>query len=251
MKLDSLPSAGAKIGLDKVLLVAFSLIVLRAVATTTNPVSVPAFEVTVQVRLYEAKSGEALRDRSEVVAWLVPAHTLQTASLNADRPQYRILQHNKMFEPHLLVVPAGSVVEFQNRDPWFHDAFSISGSKRFDLGSQRPGIGKTVRFGRAGVVYVFCNLHPQMGAVVLTVESPYFGVSDKTGRISIGEVPAGTYVLHVWYENAPSRTLKTLRRAVVLGDDHRCISTFSLSCRFTCLGIHRSTADHSNDPDGK
>jgi len=95
----------------------------------------------------------------------------------------------------------------------------------------------------------YCGSDPSL--VVLTVESPYFGVSDKTGHISIGEVPAGTYVLHVWYENAPSRTLKTLRRAVVLGDDHRCISTFSLSCRFTCLGIHRSTADHSNDPDGK
>ena len=227
MKLNFLPSAVTRIKLDNVLLVAFSLIALQAVATTTNSVSVPEFEVTVQVRLYETKSGGTLRDYSEVVAWLVPARTLQTTSLIADRPHYRIVQHDKTFEPHLLVVPVGSIVEFQNRDPWFHDAFWISGSKRFDLGPNRAGGQKTMRFDRSGVAYVFCNIHPQMAAVVLTVESPYFGVSDKTGRISIANVPAGTYVLHVWYENAASRTLKTLR-AVVLGDDHRCMSAISI-----------------------
>ena len=78
------------------------------------------------------------------------------------------------------------------------------------------------------MAYVFCNIHPQMSAVVLTVESPYFGVSDKAGHISIVNVPPGTYVLHVWYENASSQTLKTLHRAIVLGDDRRCMSTVSL-----------------------
>jgi len=228
MKMNFLSSALTRIELDNVLLVAVSLIVLQAVATTTNPVSVPAFEVKVQVTLYETKSGEALKDYSGVVAWLVPVRTLQTASLNADRPHYRIMQHGKRFEPHLLVVPVGSIVEFQNRDPWFHDAFWMSGNKSFDLGPNRPSGQKTMRFDRSGVAYVFCNIHPQMAAVVLTVESPYFGVSDKTGHISIGNVPPGTYVLHVWYENAASRTLKTLRRAVVLGDDHRCTSAISI-----------------------
>jgi hypothetical protein len=95
--------------------------------------------------------------------------------------------------------------------------------------SARTGpVGKiTVRFDRAGVAYVFCNLHPQMAAVVVTVESPYFGVSDKAGHISIRNVPPGAYVLHVWYENAASQTLKTLHRAIVIGDDHSCMSTVS------------------------
>ena len=228
MKLDFLLPMVSKIRLGSVFLVAFSLIVSQAVASTTNPVSGPAFEVTVQVRLYEATSGEVLKDYSEVVAWLVPVRTFHTASLNTDRPHYRMMEHDKMFEPHLLVVPAGSIVKFQNRDAWFHDAFSISGNQRLDLGPNRAGGQKTVRFNRAGVAYVFCNLHPQMAAVILTVESPYFGVSDKAGHISIGNVPPGTYVLHVWYENASSQTLKTLHRPIVLRDNHSCMSTVSI-----------------------
>ena len=228
MKLGSLLTTVTKARLGSVLLAVLSLLVSQAIATTTNPASVSAFEVTVRVRLYEAKSGEALKDYSEIVAWLVPVRTFQTARLNTDRPHYRMIQRDKMYEPHLLVVPAGSIVEFQNRDPWFHNTFSISGNKRFDLGPNRAGGQKTVRFDRAGVAYVFCNIHPQMAAVVLTVESPYFGVSDKAGHISIGNVPPGAYVLHVWYENAASQTLKTLHRAIVLGDDRRCMSTVSL-----------------------
>jgi len=113
----------------------------------------PTFEVAVRVRLYEAKSGEALKDYSEIVAWLVPVRTFQTASLNTDRPHYRMIQRDKMFEPHLLVVLAGSIVEFQNRDPWFHNAFSISGNKRFDLGPNRAGGAKNgeIRPCRCGV----------------------------------------------------------------------------------------------------
>jgi len=228
MKLNFLLPMVSKIRLGSVFLAAFSLIVSQAVATTTNPVSAPAFEVTVQVRLYEATSGEALKDYSEVVAWLVPMRTFQTASLNTNPPHYRMMQHDKMFEPHLLVVPEGSIVEFQNRDPWFHDAFSISGNKRFDLGPNRAGRQKTVKFNRNGVAYVFCNLHPQMAAVILTVESPYFGVSDKAGHVSIRNVPPGTYVLHVWYEKASSQALKTLHRPIVLGYNHSCMSTVSI-----------------------
>ena len=228
MKLGSLLTTVTKARLGSVLLAVLSLIVSQAIATTTNPASVSAFEVTVRVRLYEAKSGEALKDYSEVVAWLVPVRSFQTASLNTDPPHYRMMQHDKMFEPHLLVVPAGSIVEFQNRDPWFHDAFSISGNKRFDLGPNRAGGQKTVRFNRTGVAYVFCNLHPQMAAVILTVESPYFGVSDKAGHVSIRNVPPGTYVLHVWYSKASSQTLKTLHRPIVLGDNHSCMSTVSI-----------------------
>ena len=228
MKLDFLLTTVTKARLGSVLLAVLSLIVSQAIATTTHPASVSALEVTVRVKLYEAKSGEALKDYSEVVAWLVPVRTFQTASLNTDRPHYRMMQRDKMFEPHLLVVPAGSIVEFQNRDPWFHNTFSISGNKRFDLGPNRAGGQKTVRFDRTGVAYVFCNIHPQMAAVVLTVESPYFGVSDKAGHISIGNVPPGAYVLHVWYENAASQTLKTLHRAIVLGEEHSCMSTVSI-----------------------
>jgi hypothetical protein len=85
MKLGSPLTTVTKARLGSILLAVLSLIVSQAIATTTNPASVSAFEVTVRVRPYKAKSGEALKDYSEVVAWLVPVHTFQTASVNTDR----------------------------------------------------------------------------------------------------------------------------------------------------------------------
>ena len=211
-----LPSAASKIRGSLILVVALGLMVSQA-----NAVCISALEVTVQVTLLETRSGKGLRDYSEVVVWLVPVHTLRPVSLNGGSPPYRMMQQNKMFEPRLLVVPVGSVIEFRNRDPWFHNAFSLSNGMRFDLGPNRPGVQKAVRFDRPGAAYVFCDIHPQMAAVILAVDSPYFGVSDKTGHISIGNVPPGTYFVHVWYENAASQPLEALQRTVVLNGEHR------------------------------
>jgi hypothetical protein len=139
-----------------------------------------------------------------------------------------MMLHAKMFAPHLLVVPTGSIVAFRNRDRWLHSTFSLSDTGRFNLGPYQAGVQKTVRFKRAGVTYVFCNIHPQMAAVVLSVESPYFGVSDKAGHIMISDVPPGTYSLHIWYENGASQAPKTVHRAIVLGEDHSSMATISI-----------------------
>lgn len=229
MKLDFLLPETTKIGFGEVLIAVLSLMASHATAAPPNRASVSAYEVPVQVKLLDANSGEALKDFSGIVVWLVPVRPLHTARPNADLPHYRIMQHNKSFNPHLLVVPVGSTVEFRNSDPWYHSAFSLFGRVRFDLGSQRPGVGKTVRFGRAGVVYVFCNLHPQMEAVILTVDSPYFGVSDKTGHVSIRNVPPGRYNLHAWYENAASQALKPLHHAILLRDGRCGIPRISIA----------------------
>ena len=132
---------------------------------------------------------EALEDASGVVVWLVPTQTTQKVRLPTEFPHYKMIQRNKMFEPRLLVVPAGSIVEFPNNDPWLHNVFSISRSRQFDLGLYEAGVLRKVRFGRAGASYLFCSIHPEMMAVVVTVDSTYFGVSDKGGRIDIDNVP--------------------------------------------------------------
>jgi hypothetical protein len=216
MKLDFFPSAVAKFRSGLTFVLVFSLF-----ASQASAVCLSAFEVTIQVTLLGTKPGKALKDYSEVVVWLVPVGVLQPASLSRELPRYRMMQHNKMFEPRLLVVPVGSMVEFRNHDPWFHSAFSFSNSMRFDLGPRGPGGQKAVRFDHPGVAYVFCDIHPQMEAVVLAVESKYFGVSDKAGHISIGNVPPGRYSLHVWYENATPQVLSGLHRVVVLDGNHR------------------------------
>lgn len=216
MKLDSFRSEVAKLRSGLILVLAFSLI-----ASQANAVCISAFEVKIQVALLDSKSGNALKDYSEVVVWLVPVRVLQSVNLPREFTRYRMMQHNKVFEPRLLVVPVGSTVEFRNRDPWFHSAFSFSNGMRFDLGPREPGGRKAVRFDHPGAAYVFCEIHPEMEAVILAVESPYFGVSNKTGHILIDNVPPGTYSIHVWYENATSQTLNGLRRAIVLDGDHR------------------------------
>ena len=118
------------------------------------------------------------------------------------RAHFRLVQRNKRFEPSLLVIPVGSVVDFPNADPWFHNVFSLYRGKRFDLGLYQAGSQRSVKFDRIGPSYLFCNIHPEMTGVVLAIDSEFFGISDKAGHYSIAGVPPGKYLLHVWYENA-------------------------------------------------
>jgi plastocyanin len=163
-------------------------------------------DITTQVRLVESNSLRPAKDASQVVLWLVPMQGGEEdfAGAATARHHYRMLQHNKTFEPKLLVVPLGSVVDFPNLDPWFHNVFSLYQGKRFDLGLYQAGAAKEVVFDRPGPSFLFCNIHPQMTAVILTVNSVLFGISDQAGHIVIPRVPAGRYAIHVWYENAAS-----------------------------------------------
>ena len=82
----------------------------------------------------------------------------------------------------MLVVPAGSLVEFPNRDPFFHNVFSLFEGKRFDLGLYEAGTTRTVRFDRPGISYIFCNIHPEMSAVIITVSTPLYAIAKEDGR---------------------------------------------------------------------
>ena len=195
----------------------------------TNASRGSVLEVTGHVKVsHSDTSDEALEDYGGVVAWLVPAQ-----SSHEDRPavefsHYRIVQRDKTFKPRLLVIPAGSTVDFPNNDKWFHNVFSISRGRQFDLGLYEAGVLRSVRFDRAGVSYLFCSIHPEMMAVVVTVDSTYFGVSDKVGRIAIQNVPAGQYFLHVWRENARPQVLRAIPRLVSIGADHHRLPAIDL-----------------------
>jgi hypothetical protein len=112
------------------------------------------------------------------------------------------MQKDKQFIPHLLIVPVGTNVEFPNADPFFHNVFSLFNGKRFDLGLYESGSTRSVRFDREGASYIFCNIHPEMGAVVLALNTPYYGTSGPDGTIVIHGVPPGSYRLNVWSERA-------------------------------------------------
>jgi plastocyanin len=182
------------------------------------PARAQDFTVTGQVDVVsEASTHGNKKDRANVVVWLTALDDrggLRSVSQGAPARPPRLIQKNKKFEPHLLVVPAGTAVEFPNRDPFFHNVFSLFEGKRFDLGLYEAGTTRVVRFDRAGVSYIFCNIHPEMSAVVVALKTPYYGVSNGAGKVSIANVPEGRYTVQVWAEGASVENLKGLSREI-------------------------------------
>ena len=107
-------------------------------------------------------------------------------------------QRNMDFYPRVLAVRVGTVVEFPNHDRVFHNIFSFHDGRRFDLGLYPTGTVKHVTFDKPGLSQVLCNIHPHMAAYIMTVDSPYFAVSDKDGAFTIRGLAPGTYTYHAW-----------------------------------------------------
>ena len=158
----------------------------------------------------------------ETVVWLTPAAG-SGVELDAPKPNEsgnpKLVQKNKTFEPRVLVIPAGSMVEFPNRDPFFHNVFSLFEGKRFDLGLYEAGSSRAVRFDRPGISYIFCNIHPEMSAVIITLATPLYAIANGDGRVSIARVPYGRYVLHIWSEGMGPENEKPLAREITIGQE--------------------------------
>ncbi len=138
---------------------------------------------------FECKGGEWKEqplDASNVAVWLTPLDRVDgdTVKNAAGEKTPQLVQRHKTFEPHVLIVPVGTRVEFPNKDPFFHNIFSLFDGKRFDLGLYEAGTTRTVLFDRAGVSFLFCNIHAEMSAVVLSVDTPYFGLTDRSGNFT-------------------------------------------------------------------
>jgi len=162
-------------------------------------------------------------DASNVAVWLTPLDRTNFAAATSTVPQGppRLVQRNKTFEPHILIVRVGTMVEFPNKDPFFHNIFSLYDGRRFDLGLYEAGTKRSVQFDRPGVSFLFCNIHAEMSAVVLAVDTPYFGLSDRDGNLIISNVPPGRYQLNAWYERSSPEQLKELTRVVTISDSSR------------------------------
>jgi hypothetical protein len=159
-----------------------------------------------------------------------------------------LAQKNKAFEPHLLVITRGSTVDFPNRDPWFHNVFSLFNGKRFDLGLYEAGTSRTVHFDREGVSFIFCNIHPEMSAVVVVLSSPYFAVPSKDGDFSITGVPSGRYKLHVWNEHALSTTLQALTREVDISGTSHSVGTIRVQVSSAASAPHKNKYGQDYEP---
>jgi plastocyanin len=161
---------------------------------------------------------QTLVDRRRVVVYLEPTEILESFPMEPMRA--RMDQRNEQFSPRVLAITIGSTVDFPNSDVTFHNVFSLSRARAFDLGRYRPGRTGRVRFDRPGVVAVFCDIHSHMSAFVLVFSHPFFAVSDNRGRYTIPDVPPGSYVVSVWSElgRTASRRLSVPERGVVEAD---------------------------------
>ena len=121
-------------------------------------------------------------------------------------------QEMETFEPYALPIRMGTTVSFPNSDPVFHNVFSFSKPKRFDLGRYPRGETKTVRFDEPGIVRVFCEIHSHMSAFILVFSHPYYASTDDDGRFRLDGVPPGTYDVVVWTDGEVRET-----RSVTLG----------------------------------
>jgi len=166
-------------------------------------------------------------DYSGVVAWLEPVSGV--LALPARSGHAQMLQKNKTFTPHVLAITVGTTVDFPNLDFIFHNAFSNYNGETFDIGLYPPRTTKSTVFSRAGVVRVFCNIHPTMSAVIVVLKSPYFAVSDHSGAFQIADVPHGSYRLHVFHERSTEQTLDALSRIVEIPPDGVQLPTITVS----------------------
>jgi plastocyanin len=137
-------------------------------------------------------------DRGTSVVYL---ETVPRGAFEVPAPGRAVLdQRNETFVPHVLAVTVGTTVEFPNSDRVFHNVFSLSKAKRFDLGRYPRGQSRSVRFDHPGMVRVFCEIHSHMSAFVLVFAHRFFDTTDDAGRYRIEGVPPGRYTLAVWNE---------------------------------------------------
>ena len=149
--------------------------------------------VTGNVTLLD-KGGRPAPDLSDTVVYI------EGVASGMKPTRATITMKGKSFSPHVVVIGVGGTVEFPNEDPIFHNAFSVSGDNRFDMELyKRPKVG-SFTFQHPGIVKVYCNIHPQMSAVVVVRDNPLFTKAAADGVFTIENVPAGKYAVKAWHE---------------------------------------------------
>jgi plastocyanin len=177
------------------LFVAATLMIVPDGAAGQGPVSG-------QVSIVE-RPGEQTEDLGNTVIYLDVSSALKWKGSPATES---MALQSRQFSPQVRIVPMGSKVEFSNQDPFSHNVFSKATQGPFDTDVFGRGKKKSTVVKEAGVYPLYCNVHPRMTGYIVGVNTPYFAQSGADGRFSIGNVPPGTYVIHVWHSRAPEQT---------------------------------------------
>jgi plastocyanin len=144
-------------------------------------------------------------DFTDKLRSVVYLETAPSGAFEQTDPGHAVMdQRNETFVPHLLAITTGTTVDFPNSDRIYHNVFSLSKTKSFDLGRYAAGRSQAVRFDRPGIVRVFCDIHSHMNAFILVFSHRFFAVTDADGRYHIDNIPPGTYNVVAWNEGLAS-----------------------------------------------
>lgn len=219
-------------------------IALASGSGRAQPASSASASAELHLRIVSSQPGKARA--VPAVIWLEPLPG--TAALPfTPHNHYTLLQKNRTFTPHLQVIPVGSVVQFPNEDPFFHNVFSLFDGKRFDLGLYEAGSSKSVAFSREGVSYIFCNIHPEMSAVILTLSTPLYAIADASDAFVLRNIPPGDYELRVWIEGVPHAVLAGMSRRLHL--EPRTLDLGKIEAPISSLAAHKNKFGDAYPPE--
>jgi plastocyanin len=214
------------VGLRRLPIVLAALLAATVVGTASGPAraaapagSDPIATGTIEGRLTLTRERSRLGRVSYVAGGAarrvepLPAMAMLVGSLPAPGPRppaepVRVAQRDTTFTPGVVVVPVGGSVAYPNEDPFFHNVFSYSRPRRFDLGRYPRGESKSVRFDSPGIVKVFCEIHDWMRSAVIVTENPFHAFVDDDGSFTIRNVPAGRHQLRVWHFDRGDETVE-------------------------------------------
>jgi hypothetical protein len=226
----------------------FCVVVLASKAMSQQ--SLASERDAAELRLHIVSSEPGKPRAVPAVIWLEPMPGVPVLPF-LPQGHYQLLQKNRVFVPHLQVIPVGAVVQFPNADPFFHNVFSLFEGKRFDLGLYEAGSTKSVSFSREGVSYIFCNIHPEMSAVVLALSTPLYAVADANNSFILRNIPPGDYHLHIWIEGVSQSNLERETRRVHLATGTVDLGQIVAPMSWTGRTSHTNKFDKPYTPDSQ
>ncbi|MEO8049437.1 MAG: hypothetical protein ABI833_03390 [Acidobacteriota bacterium] len=197
-----------------------TIVIERKLTHHNVTASAGVYQRGVVVKLGEDHAEDPLAfERSHVAVYIESGpSSVPSAVVNAS-----IEQRDRRFVPDLVVIPAGSAVSFPNFDPIFHNVFSLSKAKSFDLGNYPARQSRTVTFRKPGMIAVYCHLHPNMAATIVVAPTRWAAQADGNGVFALKGVPAGTYTVVAWHKAAG-----TFRKTVTVGEESDAAISFTL-----------------------